>query len=138
PRGAGWYVIGGDETALPAISRWLGELGPDALVQVFIEVQDAADESYPLPSGHDITWLHRGTAPTGTTELLAEAVRDLGAPQGPGYYWFAGEAGSLKPLRRHLRRELGLDKSWVTVDGYWKRGTAEHDHHAPVDPEDPA
>ena len=41
----------------------------------------------------------------------------------------AGEANALKPIRRYLRRELGLSKDQVEVDGYWKKGDANLDHH---------
>ncbi|MBN9613092.1 MAG: SIP domain-containing protein, partial [Actinobacteria bacterium] len=53
-----------------------------------------------------------------------------------GRRFLAGEATALIPLRRHLRRERELPKAQVDVHGYWKRGTAGHDHHAPVDPSD--
>lgn len=36
----------------------------------------------------------------------------------------------MKPIRRYLRRELGLPKQQVDVDGYWKKGTANLDHHS--------
>ncbi|HLS49357.1 MAG TPA: siderophore-interacting protein, partial [Actinomycetaceae bacterium] len=136
PTEAQWFVIGGDETALPAMSRILDAIGPDARATVLVEVTDAEDEGYPLPGNHDVRWLHRGAQPA-TRSLLEEAVRGLTLPDGPGLLWFSGEADSLRPVRRYLRRELQLDPSWVAVDGYWKRGVAEHDHHAPVDPEDP-
>lgn len=134
------YVIGGDETALPAISRWLRALAPDVPVTVLIEVNDAADESYPLAlegAGRTVQWLHRATAAPGSTTLLDEAVRALDAQDGTVFWWFGGESASLIPVRRYLRRELGLDKTAVDISGYWKRGAAEHDHHAPVDPGDP-
>ena len=35
----------------------------------------------------------------------------------------------MKSIRRWLRRELGLPKPQVIVDGYWRRGIADHDHH---------
>ena len=34
-------------------------------------------------------------------------------------------------------RHLGLGKEQAKVDGYWKRGVAGLDHHAPLDPENP-
>lgn len=138
PEGADWYVLAGDETALPAISRWLRILPADADVTVLAEVQDAADEAYLAELGvdHPVTYLHREGAAPGTTTLLADAVRALPQRGGAGFWWLAGEAQSLVPARRYLRRELGLDQSAVDCSGYWKRGTAEHDHHAPVDPED--
>lgn len=136
--GVNWYVLIGDETALPAISRWLKHIGPDGNVSIFVEVDDARDEEYPLPYGYDVKWLHRNGAQPGTSTVLDSAVRSIDIPTDtPGFVWAAGEAGSLKPIRRYVRRELGLDKSWQQFQGYWKLGIAEHDHHAPVDPEDP-
>lgn len=137
PQHASRYVLGGDESALPAIARWLQLLPADADVTVLAEVQDADDEAYlaELGSPHAVTYLHRGAAEPGTTTLLADATRALGHRD--AFYWFGGESNSLVPVRRYLRRELGLDQSAVDCSGYWKRGTPEHDHHAPVDPSDP-
>src|SRR5690625_5545295 len=103
------------------MSRILDAIGPDARATVLVEVTDAEDEGYPLPGNHDVRWLHRGAQPA-TRSLLEEAVRGLTLPDGPGLLWFSGEADSLRPVRRYLRRELQLDPSWVAVDGYWKRG----------------
>ena len=138
PVGVDRYVIGGDESALPAISRWLDLLPADAPVTVLIEVTDATDENYPLAAeGRTVHWLHRDGAEVGSTTLLDGALRALEAQEGTVFYWFGGEAASLVPVRRYLRRELGLAKEAVDISGYWKRGVAEHDHHAPVDPSDP-
>lgn len=139
PNGADGYVIGGDETALPAISRWLEAIGTEVPVAVLVEVTDAADEAYPLPpatENRSVRWLHRGEAPAGSTTLLSETLRTLDASDGSVFCWFGGEAASLIPVRRYLRRELNLDKAAVDVSGYWKRDTVNHDHHAPVDPDD--
>jgi NADPH-dependent ferric siderophore reductase len=128
-----WYLLIGDETALPAIAGWLARLPATARAFVFVEVADAAEEQ-PLASPADVrvTWLHRDGAEPGTTDLLARAVAATELPDGDGFVWAAGEAGAMRPVRRHLR-ERGLPKEWVDVDGYWKRGVANHDHHAPID-----
>lgn len=139
PIGAESAVIGGDETALPAISRWLDTLDPDMPVTVIIEVDDAADESYPLPApgpNRSIHWLHRKATPGGTA-LLDAAVRALVAQDGQVFWWFAGESTSLVPVRRYLRGERGIAAANLDVSGYWKRGVINHDHHAPVDPDEP-
>src|SRR5690625_3886085 len=94
------------------MSRILDAIGPDARATVLVEVTDAEDEGYPLPGNHDVRWLHRGAQPA-TRSLLEEAVRGLTLPDGPGLLWFSGEADSLRPVRRYLRRELQLDPSWV-------------------------
>ena len=52
------------------------------------------------------------------------------------FVWAAGEATTLVPVRRHLKA-LGLPKANLSLHGYWKRGEAGLDHHAPLDPADP-
>lgn len=41
------------------------------------------------------------------------------------YAWLAGEADVITGLRRHLVRELGVDRRSVAFMGYWKLGRAE-------------
>ena len=43
------------------------------------------------------------------------------ATSGP-YAWLAGEAGTVKGLRRHLVQEAGLDRGSVAFMGYWRHG----------------
>jgi NADPH-dependent ferric siderophore reductase len=144
PEGVDWWLLGGDETALPALARWLEVLPAGVPVHVLIEVSGPDDEAYlddvegARADGRQVTWLHRRGAAPGTTTLLADAVRALEVPTGVGFTWFGGEAGSLRAVRRHLRNERGLAAEQVDVSGYWKCGTANHDHHAPVDPDDPS
>ena len=42
------------------------------------------------------------------------------------YAWVAGEAGTVKAIRRHLVRERGIDRKAVTFMGYWKLGRSEN------------
>lgn len=42
----------------------------------------------------------------------------------PVYAWLAGEAGCIAGLRRHLVKELGLDRRSVAFMGYWREGVA--------------
>ncbi|MEV0867890.1 SIP domain-containing protein [Brachybacterium paraconglomeratum] len=44
---------------------------------------------------------------------------------GPFYAWLAGEAGVITTLRRHLVKELGVDRKQVSFMGYWRKGRAE-------------
>ncbi len=52
---------------------------------------------------------------------------------GRGFVWVAGEATCLTPMRPMLRNHPALDAQCVDVDGYWRRGTANHDHHGSDD-----
>jgi iron complex transport system ATP-binding protein len=40
----------------------------------------------------------------------------------PVYAWLAGEAGCIAGLRRHLVKDLGLDRRAVAFMGYWRHG----------------
>jgi NADPH-dependent ferric siderophore reductase len=129
-----WYVLAGDETALPAIGRWLAELPAGARAEVFCEVADAAEEQE-LASAADVTvhWLHRDGVPAGEAALLHDALAAVTLPPGRGFVWVAGEAGALRPVRRMLRARPDVCPRHLDVDGYWRRGVVNHDHHAPAE-----
>ncbi|RKH36464.1 siderophore-interacting protein [Corallococcus praedator] len=122
-----WYLLAGDQSALPAIARRLEELPAGKRAFAFIEVADASEEQR-IDSQADVqlTWLHRGSADAGTTKHLEDALRAWTQPPGEGFVFVAGEATSLKTIREHLVAERGLNKDWMRVTGYWKRGAAEH------------
>lgn len=135
PEGARRVVLIADETALPAFCRWLGVLPEDVPVTAIVEVAD--DESDGYLGGAErrrasIEWLYRIDGPG----QLDEAVRSLEFDDDT-YVWAAGEAGSLVAVRRYLRHEAGITPDRLTVEGYWRRGVTNLDHHAPIDPSDP-
>lgn len=122
PEGADWLLIAGDETALPAIGRWLEEMPADTRGQVFIEVdQDDHVQTIDHPEGVQITWLPRNGAEAGTTTALYDAITTCDWWDGTCFAWVAAETLTLVPIRRWLRREKGLPKEQVDVSGYWRR-----------------
>jgi NADPH-dependent ferric siderophore reductase len=128
-----WYLLAGDESALPAISRRLEELPAGARAMAVIEVANAAGElPIDTPADLELVWLHRD-ASADASALLANAVRELRFPDGAIFAWAAGEASSLRALRRHLLGERGLPAERVRTTGYWKRAEANYDHHQPLD-----
>ena len=54
---------------------------------------------------------------------LGEAIRE-GDAADERYFWIAGESGVVTTLRRHLVKDLGIDRSQVAFMGYWRRGVA--------------
>ncbi|MFT4037761.1 MAG: siderophore-interacting protein [Thermomicrobiales bacterium] len=127
-----WYLLIGDETALPTIARWLEELPAGAHAIALIEVADAAEEQA-LQSAVEahIRWVHRA-GHTGRPDLLLTALRELALPDGDGFVWAGGEAGALTPIRRHLLQERALPRERVEVSGHWKRGVPDWDHHEEI------
>ncbi len=135
------YLAVGDETALPAIARIIEEAPAHSHVIAVVEVANAAEEQdLHGVSGLDLRWVHRDTAPVGEGHLsaLETAVRAVALPDDLGglFVFAAGEAGAMKPIRRYLRHERGVPRRQVEVDGYWKRGATDFDHHDVDIPED--
>jgi NADPH-dependent ferric siderophore reductase len=91
------------EVLIPAVLAHLGD------VVDTIEIQDADTEN-PL-------W------ETPQYSELGEAV----VPEtnhADRYFWIAGESGVVTTLRRHLVKDLGIDRAQVAFMGYWRKGVA--------------
>ncbi|OJF11872.1 siderophore-interacting protein [Couchioplanes caeruleus] len=121
---AGWHLLAGDESALPAIAAALEAMPAGARVHAFVEVAGPADEQ-PLATAADaeITWLYRGGRPIG--EALVAAVRGLAWPAGSVQAFVHGEAGFVRDLRRLLRVEKQIPMDRLSISGYWRHGLNE-------------
>ena len=119
-------LLGGDETALPAIATILAAL-PDGLpAQVFIEVHDHSEQqALPTRAQATVHWLSRYGAAAGTTQALQQAMAAAAVPSG-GRVWMAGEASAARAVLRHFSVERGLARGSVTAAGYWKYGESDH------------
>lgn len=122
--GADWYLLAGDESALPAIAVSLERLPEGATAQVFIEVS-GPEEEQKLATTADarITWLHRGADRVG--DALVRAVSGFDFPAGSPEAFVHGEAGFVKELRRLLRVEHGIPMDQLSISGYWRTGHDE-------------
>lgn len=125
-RPARWYLLAGDESALPGIAAVLEALPTRATGLAVVEVHDAA-EQLPLerPEGVQVRWLPREGAAPGLPDRLDPAVRAAGFPaDGDGFVWLGAESSVVRGLRGHLRGGLGLRRHQLLAQGYWKRGEA--------------
>jgi NADPH-dependent ferric siderophore reductase len=125
-RPAGWLLLAGDETALPAITRILGAAAPGTAGVALVEVAGAAEEQpLPAPDGVVVRWLHRDGTPPGESTLLADAVAALDRPAGDDVFaWVAAESGAVRAIRADLRGRWGLGRAQHHAIGYWRRGRA--------------
>lgn len=146
---AGPTVLVGDATAAPAVLSILAQLAPEAFGEAVLEVPDARDVvDVALPVGFRVTWLVQQADGSGLGAALDEALVRLGLPVAGGaearlldpgddeplwdvpeqaaadglYAWIAGESGLVTGLRRHLVRDLGVERRSVAFMGYWRRG----------------
>jgi NADPH-dependent ferric siderophore reductase len=118
-----WYLLAGDETALPAIGRRLEELPASVHAIVVVEVADVGEEQhFDTATRLETHWLHREGVAPGAGSRLQQTIAGLSLPPGDGYAWVAAEAGTARALRRHLVTERGLRKERVKAAAYWKQG----------------
>ncbi len=126
-----WYLLIGDETALPAIGRRLEELRPGVPAIVLAAVAGSEEEqAFATRTALDVRWVHRPLAGASDPAPLLEAAAGLSLPPGDGYIWIAGENDTVKLLRRHFVEERGHNRSWIKAAGYWRKGSAGfHENH---------
>lgn len=89
---------------IPTVLDYLGDTGHTEIV-----VQDA--------EGEDLVW--ETPVYSGSGESIASAGQATDR-----YFWIAGESGVVTTLRRHLVKDLGVDRAQVAFMGYWRRGVA--------------
>ena len=115
PVGADWWLLAGDETALPAIARYVEEHDGSEPLYVAVLVDGPAEEQRELPG---VTWVHRREG-VSDARLLADAARTLGPSTGAGWMWIAGEASIVRELRA-TAKQLGVTKDLLDASGYWR------------------
>jgi NADPH-dependent ferric siderophore reductase len=115
------FVIGGDETAIPALAQVAGAIPATRPVRMIVEIatptarRDLTDRPDVVPD-----WIvtRDGEEPGAA---LAEAFTRV--PIGSGtHVWVAGEAAAMQRVRRHLFGARGVERARATVRGYWKTG----------------
>lgn len=120
----------GDETALPAIARWLEEMPRHWTADVFVEIPDE-HERQPLAvrEGVDVRWLERNGVPAAGSGLLEETLRDWEPPEGEDdtYVWIACESRRARMMRKFVEGHLGVASADIRATGYWKADPNDHE-----------
>ena len=128
---ADWHLFAGDEAALPAIAAAIESLPAEARGKAYLEVDSEADiQSVGAPAGVEINWLLRRGTPAGSSELLIDAVRNGEWLAGRVQVFAHGERGYMKALRDVFFVQRGLERSQVSLSGYWAKGRVEDDFQA--------
>lgn len=129
PRGAlvlagrpdSWFLAG-DETALPAIRRYIRLMDATATGTVTIESDNP--QPLPTPAGVTVGWVPRG----GLSDTLDSLTAD-DRPLGDAFAFVAAEQSIVRPGRALVFDRWSLPADQAIVKGYWKSGEAEY--HAP-------
>lgn len=128
---AAWYLFAGDESALPAIAAAVESLDANAVGHAYVEVDTAADiQTINAPEHLKVTWLFRNGANPATSTELIDAVTNGPWLEGPVDAFIHGEREYMKKLRDVLFKQRGLDRSQVSLSGYWAYGRTEDSFQA--------
>jgi NADPH-dependent ferric siderophore reductase len=126
PAAYDWYLLAGDETALPALGRRIEELPAGAKILAIIEVDSLAEEqTFKTKANLSLTYLYRDGRPAGTTSLILDAIKSMNFPTGDAYAYIAGESSMSKSVKANLIETRGFNPEYVKAAGYWLRGTAD-------------
>jgi NADPH-dependent ferric siderophore reductase len=125
---AEWYLLAGDDSAIPAIGTILESLPPTMHARVVLEVVDQAEELSLETSGPraEILWVRRGADPRNAGRELEAALRRLELPSGSGRIYVACEADAMRRIRRHLLNERHFPRPQLVTRGYWRYGETDH------------
>jgi len=127
PEDAQWLHLVSDLTGLPAAARIIEWASGRVPVRAWVETPDEPVRDYVVG---DVTW---STPPTGEETATAALVEAIEWPEGPGYFWMAGESAQMRAIRKHLMRDIKLPSSSYDVMGYWRGGGHQRQPRA-VDP----
>jgi NADPH-dependent ferric siderophore reductase len=127
--GAPWYVILGDDAAIPAVETILEALPGTTRTTVLLEVV-GADEARPLagPAQTDVRWLVRGAGDAPGSALRA-GLADVRWPDTAGSVYVGCESNAMRALRATILETSGLERSRVIARGYWRTGAVNHPDH---------
>jgi NADPH-dependent ferric siderophore reductase len=121
-----WYLLVGDETALPAIGRRVEELRPGVPVTTLAVVADASEmQTFTARAILTPVWVLRSQSGDDDLASLRAALAELTLPPGDGFIWIGAEASVARALRRDLVEDRGHPKIWLKAAGYWTRGLAD-------------
>ncbi|MGO4584733.1 siderophore-interacting protein [Arthrobacter sp. 2RAF6] len=128
---ADWYLFAGDDAALPAIAAAIESLPADAKGLAFLEVDSDADIlAIEAPDGVALRWLLRSGVPAGSSSILLDALGEAEWLPGRVDVFAHGERGYMKGLRDIFFKQRGLERSQVSLSGYWAQGRVEDDFQA--------
>jgi NADPH-dependent ferric siderophore reductase len=104
------------ELLVPAVRRWIGENAQVVRSALAADAQTLEEVDVDL----ELLW------DSPTVRVLPHDSCGRGARCGSDFYaWFAGEAGTVKTLRRLLVSDVGVCRRRVAFMGYWRLGRSE-------------
>lgn len=121
-----WYLLIGDETALPAMGRWVEEAQAGQTVLTLGLILDPAEEQvFHTAAHHQALWAHRPASQSAEAQAVMPAVKALRLPRGQGFIWIAAEASVARAIKDHFLEDRAHPRPHLKASGYWQKGQAD-------------
>jgi NADPH-dependent ferric siderophore reductase len=121
-----WLFLIGDETALPAMGRWVEESGEDISVTTLgIVTEQSEEQLWSTKANHQSYWAHRPASEDTSATSAIEALRGIAIPQGKGFIWIGAEAQAARTIKSFVLEEWNHPAQYLKSSGYWVKGKAD-------------
>lgn len=115
-----WWLLIGDETAMPSIGRRIEEMAAGIRVLSLIAVTDAQEEQqFETSSDHTAVWVHRPEVQAKDPAPFLKAISELKLPAGSGFIWIGAEEEVARAVRIYFIDTLGHPSEWIKASAYW-------------------
>lgn len=120
-----WYLLIGDESALPAIARRVEELRTGVPVTTVVAIADGDEEqSFATAADWRPHWVHREHEHADDDVTLVRALENIDTGGGDGFVWIAAETAVARAVRRYMLDGRHHPAAWLKAAAYWTRGRA--------------
>jgi len=121
-----WWLLIGDETALPSIGRRLEGLREGVRAITLVAVTGPAEEqALNTRADCQAIWVHRAPDHATSVQPVLEALKGIELPPGEGFVWIAAEAKVARAARDHIVNVRRHPVQWLRASGYWIEGKAD-------------
>lgn len=119
-----WWILMGDETAIPAIGRRLEEMAPGTHVIAVVAVTGPEEElAFETKAKLTTHWIHRSDKETSDPEPFLKLLSQLQLPPSPGLVWIGAETEVSKAIRSYFLTTLGHRPEWIKAAAYWSKSS---------------
>ena len=121
-----WWLLVGDETALPSIGRRVEGLAEGVRAITLVAVNGPAEEQvFATRADYQTSWVHRCPDDATNAQPVVEALNKIERPPGEGFVWIAAEARRARAARDHIVNIRRHSRQWLRASGYWIEGRAD-------------
>ena len=118
-----WWVLIGDETAIPSITRRLEEFSADTNVIVIIAVAHEDEKiEFATKANLNLKWIIRPETEKTNADEFIKILDETELPDGEGFIWVAAEALVTRKIREYLLKIRNHPPKHLSAKGYWVKG----------------